>query len=960
MATQGGGEEEETLLCEEDEIIHRLRESSHGDGEMYYDVEFGGMTASVYWDESKIPTYDAALSNPIVWVRPQELCESPEYFVGEETTCSSLVEGRMGDAWLLGAMAAISGHPEFLVENLFGSEPDDFKTWGVYTCRFYREGEWQDVVTDTRIPCVADAGHHTPISGHCSDRRELWVALLAKAYAKALGNFEALASGSLTEALVDLTGGTAEETALSEFRGSSHQPLWDVLEQHLRANRDVVCCTVVDGEHDDIPSQRETPLGLLVEHAYCVVAIREVGENKFVLVRNPWYGRGDWRGPWSNGSTQWDDFPEILNKLLEDEELRWDRTTTGTFFMTLEDWCARFDVLHVCRLFPDEKYRQYKVRGRWTGKTAGGPLNTDDEPRAEEQEHRLTTALKSSKHVRCDDNNPRWFNNPQFRASTTQAIEVHMSLMQSCQRTATGRKAVAEIGFEIVRTKRSADNVRIFSVVQGVVTATAPSKAVREVSLAKVKLEPGWNYCVVVHTSTRGREGSFVFRTFSPLDLTVQVVPETHSHYARGIWKSAPEHNTAGGAPFNVDAKGNLKLAPRWCHNPQYFLKLIEPNDDTPISGGGTGGVPIDVKLVLRRNDDSEAGVKGEAAPLQRAPTSSLSSSSSSSQQQQQQQQQQGQEKIVRIGLVASCNAEAASECEKQGKEPRTNALGEPKPTKESTLKKKTTKSSRFLESQGILDTIGGSTWAASVNSALENTTSFPSRKVLLDKNEWHATSSFDDAAVATLFLAAVPRRRLSRGIVVVPSLTESEVEGSFVLEVHSDAPLSVEASPETKSRTVVGEWTDVNAGGSHLHPSWKINPKYTLAFSSGPSCKKVNILLARPEHSWKNADMVGAMMGFYLTRERSILQPENEPSTIFRRPGIFHEGRPWNESPFVPLHRVSTPPNFVLEAHGESGGVYSIMPATYAPGKKGIFYLSVTADAEFTLTPGANASMPR
>ena len=143
-------------LCEEDEIINRLRES-RSDGEMFFDVEFGGVATALYENESEVPEYDQDLSEPVVWLRPQELAHSPEYFV-DGALSGSVVEGRLGDGWLLGAMAAISGHPELLVENLFGSDPDDFKKWGVYTCRFYKNGSWVEVTTDTRAPATSGLG----------------------------------------------------------------------------------------------------------------------------------------------------------------------------------------------------------------------------------------------------------------------------------------------------------------------------------------------------------------------------------------------------------------------------------------------------------------------------------------------------------------------------------------------------------------------------------------------------------------------------------------------------------------------------------------------------------------------------------------------------------------------------------------------------------------------------------
>ena len=111
-----------------------------------------------------------------------------------------------GDGWLLGAMAALWGHPEYLIENLFGSDPDDFQEWGVYTCRFYREGLGGGLCRHENAGFVWIYGSRGRVTGpqclygRCVDPREPWVQLLEKAYAKVLGSYEALSKGSVTEA----------------------------------------------------------------------------------------------------------------------------------------------------------------------------------------------------------------------------------------------------------------------------------------------------------------------------------------------------------------------------------------------------------------------------------------------------------------------------------------------------------------------------------------------------------------------------------------------------------------------------------------------------------------------------------------------------------------------------------------------------------------------------------------
>ena len=62
----------------------------------------------------------------------------------------------------------------------------------------------------------------------------------------------------------------------------------------------------------------------------------------------------------------------------------------------------------------------------------------------------------------------------------------------------------------------------------------------------------------------------------------------------------------------------------------------------------------------------------------------------------------------------------------------------------------------------------------------------------------------------------------------------------------------------------------------------------------------------------------------------------------------VMHEGKPWTESAFVPLHSVSTPRDFFLDPL-PNDEVYTIMPAIFEPKHQGSFMISVTTDVEFT-----------
>eukprot|EP00953_Heterococcus_sp_UTEX-ZZ885_P001844 1510-Heterococcus_DN1.PRE.4 len=113
--------------------------------------------------------------------------------------------------------------------------------------------------------------------------------------------------------------------------------------------------------------------------------------------------------------------------------------------------------------------------------------------------------------------------------------------------------------------------------------------------------------------------------------------------------------------------------------------------------------------------------------------------------------------------------------------------------------------------------------------------------------------------------------------------------------------------------RTIAAEWGEGSAGGCHLHPdTWKKNPCFHLKLKA-PGPTRVRVVLSRPDKDWRAAchsDRVGCMMGFYLL----------QGSRPVRTPGaLFHEGRPWDESPFVPTHSATFDWDPVLSIQYES-----------------------------------------
>jgi len=223
-----------------------------------------------------------------------------------------------------------------------------------------------------------------------------------------------------------------------------------------------------------------------------------------------------------------------------------------------------------------------------------------------------------------------------------------------------------------------------------------------------------------------------------------------------------------------------------------------------------------------------------------------------------------------------------------------------------------------------------------------------PDRKMTLDPSEWVQSSDYGRTEVAATMLPALSRNWAPNGLLIIPTMSEVGAKGNFVLEVHSDQPTHLVALPDNKSRTVAGDWGEGSSGGSHMHPSWKKNPRYHLRLL-GDQTQNVKITLSRPDETWKGQllkDSIGSMMGFYVVQGPRAARDGAE---------IYYNGNPWSETPFVPMNSVSTPPNFELEVLEDE--VYTIIPATFEPAKKGPFFLSVVSDKDFTLQRDSDKS---
>jgi len=461
-------------------------------------------------------------------------------------------QGTLGDCWLLGAFTVLSTHPE-LLQNLIVK---DCIKYGFAVFQFFKNGEWKQVLVDTRIPYNRD--NKQPLYGHCSDPTEVWVPLMEKAYAKLHGCYEALNGGSMAEALVDLTGGVSEKISLEvpetiEMRDNGQ--LWKMLTKYHQLGYMVGCSKVVKNE-DGTQEETMGNQGILHNHAYGILDIRVALGIQLIRIRNPW-GFGEWTGRYADEDEAWDDskgLKEALNYVFEDD---------GTWWMRYDDWYANYNKVYICKIFP-ESWQQFSITGQWEGNSAGGPYP----PMVDRDE---TTGI----HTRLDTND-KWFNNPQFRLSVTKKTQVYISLMQEDEKIS--KRQYIPVNFLVVRVQSKRQRLWEVDKDDVVVEANLGIQRFgqREICVT-CWLHPIYNkkpvhYIIVPNTeveSKKDEERPFFLRIFTSERVELVELPKTIEQTFVGKWIN----ETAGGKRTLNNGSDNK----RWCVNPQYFLNLKKP-----------------------------------------------------------------------------------------------------------------------------------------------------------------------------------------------------------------------------------------------------------------------------------------------------------------------------------------------------------------------------------------------
>ncbi|XP_033836943.1 calpain-7 isoform X2 [Periophthalmus magnuspinnatus] len=276
------------------------------------------------------------------WVRPDEFCTNPTMIMS--VSSFSIKQTVVSDCSFVASLAISAAYERRYNKKLITSiiypqnrkgEPE-YNPCGKYMVKLHINGVSRKVIIDDYLPVDRNG---ELLCSYSSNRNELWVSLIEKAYMKVMGGYDFPGSNSNID-LHALTGWIPERIAMhSDNHSFSKDGTFRMLYQ--RFHRGDVLITTATGVMTEEEGER---WGLVPTHAYAVLDIREYKGMRFLQLKNPW-SHLRWKGRYSERDEKnWT--PELLKYLNFDPKTA-QKFDNGVFWIAWEDLCQYYDVIYL-------------------------------------------------------------------------------------------------------------------------------------------------------------------------------------------------------------------------------------------------------------------------------------------------------------------------------------------------------------------------------------------------------------------------------------------------------------------------------------------------------------------------------------------------------------------------------------------------------------------------------------
>ncbi|XP_069753253.1 calpain-10 isoform X2 [Narcine bancroftii] len=456
---------------------------------------------------------------------------------------------------------------------------------GCLKCRFWKFGQWVEVIIDNRLPCI---GRRLWLSS-CRSEEVFWLPLLEKAYAKFHGCYEKLWAGQVAEALVDVTGGLVDRWTLKNYRKNneknnhvsfSEKSTFELMKDLI--DKSFISCSV----HGSTKGSNEHA----EFHAFIVVDMKNISGLKddvvsLLRIRNLW-DRRCWNGSWQEGGDGWNKIDVAVAAQLQS------LAEEGEFWVEEQEFLNEFDEVTVGYPINPEGYllslltgkslcHTLQISGGWVkGQSAGGCRNNSSfcsnpkfwlrildpgEIVITILQKKYDSGNKNGKTLRTRDTPIHCLDNKRFITDV---------LQQNCYHA---------IGLHVWKVDKKRFNLQK-TVAKPPTIATECHMYDREAKL-HCDLAPGY-YLVIPSTFMKDEDGEFLLRAFSTSKISLSAVKASHplakfGENAEGEWEiihftdSWMEGKSAGGS----------RNFPTYSTNPHLSFSVF--------SSTGTGNVRI-------------------------------------------------------------------------------------------------------------------------------------------------------------------------------------------------------------------------------------------------------------------------------------------------------------------------------------------------------------------------------
>ena len=181
----------------------------------------------------------------------------------------------VGDCYLMAAMSSVAHMTPAAIDKLFKKLPG-----GKYQVTLFSpRGVPQKIVIDGDLPRNGWYGYYY---GRAHDPKELWPALLEKAFAKRAGGYPKIDGGLSSEAMTAITGKRSVDT-LTRGNRITEEQMFAKIDAAVKAKKPITAST-----YGEASAHKYEGRNIFADHTYAILGSVREGGKDYVKMRNPW------------------------------------------------------------------------------------------------------------------------------------------------------------------------------------------------------------------------------------------------------------------------------------------------------------------------------------------------------------------------------------------------------------------------------------------------------------------------------------------------------------------------------------------------------------------------------------------------------------------------------------------------------------------------------------------------